>query len=413
MSNAVELQRILEGQPSPDCAALTPFAVEEAELAGKPAQFAMPNVPSRLALEHDRMFNGQGLVTGRALRGRCGAPAERSLQWPRQGDPMRRRHVFATLLAHGAALAGGAALAQARLPSIVVLLHGKQDAYPGGLQALTEGMRELGYVEGRNYVMEVRWSDNHVDRLPALARELLAKKPDIAVAAPVLSTQALHRESKTVPIVMASGAGAQRVGLIASLARPGGNVTGVTNQLDELAAKQLELLREIAPNAKRVMTLSSGLGAAEPDVRGGSRIAAKTYGMTLIEALADSAAKLTQVSAVCERERCDALVVLLDPNVSSFRTEVAAMAAGLRIPAVYPTLVYVDDGGLVAYATDHLPLFRRAATYVDKILKGARPADLPVEQPTRFELAVNLKTARTLGIRIPQSVLLRADRLIE
>jgi putative ABC transport system substrate-binding protein len=326
---------------------------------------------------------------------------------------MRRRFLVAMLLALGAAFAGGAALAQARVPLIAVLIHGKADTYPGGLEALTEGLRELGYVEGRNYHMEVRLSDNQVDRLPALARELLAKKPDIAVAAPVLSAQALHRESKTVPIVMASGAGAQRIGLIASLAHPGGNVTGVTNQLDELAAKQLELLREIAPNARRVMTLSSGLGAAEPDVREGSRVAAKAYGMTLIEALADSAAKLPQVSAACERERCEALVVLLDPNVSSFRTEVAAMAARLRIPSVYPTLVYVDDGGLVAYATDLRPLFRRAASYADKILKGARPADLPVERPTKFELVVNLKTAKALGIKIPQSVLLRADRVIE
>jgi putative ABC transport system substrate-binding protein len=242
------------------------------------------------------------------------------------------------LLAVSTALTGGVALAQPRLPLIVVLMHGKESAFPGGLPALVEGLRELGYVAGRNYRMEVRWSDNQLDRLPLLARELLAKQPDVADAFPVVTAQALHRESRTVLIVIASGAGAQRIGLIASLAHPGGNVTGLQNQLDELSAKQLELLKEIAPNAKRVMTLSLRLGVAEPDVREGSRTAAKANGMTLIEALADSPAKLAEVAAVCERERCQALVVLLDPNVQGFRSEIIAMAARLRIPAAYATL---------------------------------------------------------------------------
>jgi putative ABC transport system substrate-binding protein len=313
----------------------------------------------------------------------------------------------------GTAFTGGAALAQPRQPLIVVLMHGKESALRSRVDGLTEGLRELGYVEGRNYRMEVRWSDNQVDRLPALARELLAKKPDVAVGAPVLSAQALHRESKTVPIVLGNGAGAQRVGLIASLAHPGGNVTGIENQLDELSAKQFEFLKAIVPNAKRVMTLTSGLGAAEPDVREGSRTAARIYGITLIEALADSPTKLAQVSALYEREKCEALVVLLDPNVSSFRSEVIAMAARLRIPSVYPQLEYAEEGGLIVYSTDARVLFRRAATYVDRILKGAKPADLPVERPTTFELVINLKTAQALGIKIPPSVLLRVDRLIE
>lgn len=326
---------------------------------------------------------------------------------------MRRRYALARLIALSAALVESAALAQPRLPLIVVLMHGTERSLPGRLEALIEGLSELGYFEGRSYRMEVRWSDNHVERLPALARELLVKQPDVAVCSPVLSAQALYRESRSVPIVLASGAGAQRLGLIASLARPGGNVTGIQNQLDELSAKQLEFLREIAPSARRVMTLSSGLGAAEPDVRQGSRSAAKAFGMTLIEALADMPAMLAQVSAICEREKCEALVVLLDPNVQSFRSEVITMAARLRIPAVYPNLEYADEGGLLAYSTEARSLFRRAASYVDRILRGAKPADLPVEQPTKFELRVNLRTARTLGIPIPQSILLRADRVIE
>lgn len=324
---------------------------------------------------------------------------------------MKRRNTFALLVVWGAGVGPVESVAQ-RLPLIVVLMHGKPSASAGRLEALIEGLRELGYVEGRNYRIEVRWSDNHVDRLPALARELLAQQPAVAVGSPVLSVQAFHRESKTVPIVMANGAGAQRVGLIASLARPGGNVTGIQNQLDELSVKQLELLRELAPHARRVMTLSSGLGAAEPDVRQGSRAAGKVYGMSLFEAFADTPAKLAQVSAAFAREGCDALVVLLDPNLQGFRPEVIAMAAKLRSPAVYPTLEYADDGGLLAYSTEVGVLFRRAASYVDRILKGAKPADLPVEQPTKFEMRVNLRTARTLGISIPQSILLRADVLI-
>ena len=326
---------------------------------------------------------------------------------------MDRRHAIATLASVASSLPAGISLAQARSPLIVVLMHGAEGAFPGRIAALVEGLRELGHVEGRNYRLEVRWSDNRVDRLPALARELVAMKPDVAVSSPVISAQALQRESRTLPIVMASGAGALRLGLIASLARPGTNVTGIHNQLDELSAKQLEFVRTLAPNAKRVMALSSGHGAAEPDVRKGARDAAKAYGMTLIEAWADAPAKLAQVSALCERERCEALVVLLDPSVQSFRSGVVELAARLRIPAVYPNLEYADEGGLISYSTDGNALFRRAAGYVDRILKGAQPADLPVEQPTKFELRVNLRTARALGISIPPSILRSADRLIE
>ena len=327
---------------------------------------------------------------------------------------MKRRFVLAGLIgASGGVLPGAVLHAQPRPALVVVLIHGKESALRNRLDGFGEGMRELGYVEGRNYIIEVRWSDNQVDRLPALARELMARKPDLAIASPVLAAQALQRESTTVPIVIASGAGAQRLGLIASLGRPGGNVTGIENQLDELAAKQVEFLKEIAPQARRVMTLSSGLGAAEPDVRQGSRNAARAYGMSLVEALADGPAKLAQVAATLERETCDGLVVLLDPNMSSMRTEVIAVAARLRLPAIYPALEFAEDGGLLVYSTDARALFRRAASYADRIFKGARPADLPVERPTRFQLVINLKTARSQGIKIPQAVLVRADRLIE
>jgi len=207
--------------------------------------------------------------------------------------------------------------------------------------------------------------------------------------------------------------GAQKAGLIASLARPGGNVTGAINQLEELTAKQLELLKALVPRAKRVIVLSSGKSMVEDETREGARAAAKVLGLTLVDAWADTPEKFAGVPARCGRERCDALLVLLDPQLVNLRSELVTFAAKLRIPAVYPNLEYADDGGLLAYSIDANEIFRRVAAYVDKILKGAKPGDLPVELPTKFELVINLKAARAQGIAIPQPLLLRANRVIE
>jgi len=326
---------------------------------------------------------------------------------------VNRRELLVAWIALAAAFAPSATVAQSRLPLVAVLYHGKESAVKPRVEALRDGLRDLGYGDGANIRLEVRWSDNRVERLPALARELLALKPAIAVASPTLATEALWRESKTVPIVMSGGSGWERSGMIASLARPGGNVTGVTNQLNELAGKQLEFLAEIAPRAKRVLALSSGLAASEKELRAGARAAADVLGITLVEAFADRPEKLAAVEASCERERCDALLVMVDPNLVNFRFEVIAMAARLRVPAAYAMLEFAADGGLLTYSTDATHLARRAATYVDKILKGAKPGELPIERPTRFELVVNQKAAKAIGLRIPQSILLRADRVIE
>jgi putative tryptophan/tyrosine transport system substrate-binding protein len=303
--------------------------------------------------------------------------------------------------------------AQARVPLIAVLMHGTETANRVRVEALREGLRELGYREGKSYRMEVRWSDARIERLPTLARELLGLRPDIAVAAPVLAALALHRESKSIPIVMSSGAGATSAGLVSSLAHPGGTVTGLTNQSDELTPKLFELLKEIAPGARRVVAVSSGLAVVEADIRALSRNAAKTFGMTLIEAWAKSADQLQLLSERCRQERCEAMVVLLDPNLNNFRAELVALGETLRIPIVFSGSDFVDAGGLLSYATNAAALSKRAAGYVDKILKGAKPGDLPIEQPTKFDLEINLKAARALGLRVPPSLLVRADRVID
>jgi putative tryptophan/tyrosine transport system substrate-binding protein len=319
----------------------------------------------------------------------------------------------ALLCAAVGAIRAGRAMAQARLPLVAMLVHGSPEPNRAALNAFIDGMRELGYEPGRQYRLEVRFSDARSERLPVLARELLALGPDVIVTRPVLAAQAVQKESRTAPIVMATGAGALRAGLIASLARPGGNVTGLTNQGDELPTKLFQLLREVAPRARRVLVLSSGQAVVEPDTRAAARAAAETYGLALVEAYARTADELPAAMERCRRERCEAMVTLLDTNFSSFPEQVVNIAAQLRIPAVYYGRELVLRGGLIAYGADARVLNRRAATYVDKILKGARPADLPVEQPTQFELTVNQSTARALDLKLPQSILLRADQVID
>jgi putative ABC transport system substrate-binding protein len=325
---------------------------------------------------------------------------------------MNRRTFLATIGAL-AVLHLGRASAQARTPLIAVLNNGTEAATRSLLEAFRDGMRELGYREGMNYRREIRWSDARVERLPELAREVVRLVPDIAVAYQVVGAQALHRESHGMPIVMAGGSGALQTGLIASLARPGGNVTGLLNLSDELTAKLFELVSEIAPQAKRVVALSSGRGVVEAEVRAQSRAAAQTVGLTLVDAIAESASQLEGIADRCAREHCEALVSLPDPILSSFPAAVTALATALRMPAVYSNTAFSTVGGLVSYSADFAQISRRAAMYVDKILKGAKPGDLPVERPTKFELVVNLKTAHVLGIRIPQAILVRADRVIE
>ena len=323
---------------------------------------------------------------------------------------INRREMLAVI---GALAASGTAFAQAAIPLVVVLFHGPEKQNRSRLDAFQDGLRELGYVEGKSYRLEVRWNEQSQDHLNALARELLALKPAIAVGAPVLAAQAFQRESGSLPIVMATGTGALGVGLIKSLARPGGNVTGVTNQADELTAKLFDLMNVLAPQARRIAVVSSGKSLVERETRAAAHAASKALALTSIDILADSREATRGLAARCKSERCDALVFLIDPNLLNWRADAMAAVASIRLPAIYFALEFAEEGGLIAYAPDIRQAFRRSAYFVDKILKGAKPADLPVEQPTQFELAINMKTAKTLGLKIPQSLLVRATKVIE
>lgn len=325
---------------------------------------------------------------------------------------MNRRKLLVTLGALGVFFPLRAA-AQSRPPLIAVLNTGNDDSTKRNLEAFRDEMLTLGYRDGTGYRLAVRSSNANIQRLPDLANELVSLKPDLAIAYQVVGAQALHRASPSLTIVMAGGSGALQTGLIESLARPGGKVTGLLNLSDELTAKLFELAREIAPRAKRVVALSSGRGVVEGEVRAQSRAAASALGMTLVEAVAESPSELNAIAERCAREHCEALVSLPDPTLSSFPEAVTGMAASMRIPAIYSNTAFSAVGGLASYSADFLQISRRAATYVDKILKGAKPGDLPIERPTKFELVVNLKTANSLGIKIPQAVLLRADRVID
>ncbi len=306
----------------------------------------------------------------------------------------------------------GEARAQPRVPLIVVLVHGTESLGRLRSDLLREGLRELGYVEGTRYRMEVRTSDDRQDRLPELARELLRLNPAVAVGVTGLAAQAFWTETRSVPIVIAAGVATPE--MIATLARPGGNVTGVLNQSAEFTPKLLELLRDVAPRAERVVALSSGRGLIEVEVRELSRIAAKTLGMTLIEAVANSPEEIEQLAARCERERCEAVVTLPDPTLPGRLAEpLAALLARLRLPDVSNSVAFGRDHGLVGFEPDRAWATRRTAHYVDRILKGARPADLPAERGENFQLVINVRTAKALGITVPQSVLVRADEIVE
>jgi putative ABC transport system substrate-binding protein len=284
-------------------------------------------------------------------------------------------------------------------------------------EAFRQGLRDLGYVEGRNLVIEYREAEGKADRLPALAAELVALKVDVLVAAQgTRSALAAKQATRTVPIVFASVADPVASGLVTSLARPGGNVTGLSNLAPELVGKRLELLTQAVPGVTRVavLWLPGALGErTDKDMLKEAEAAARALGVRLQVVEARGPADIDRAFSDMTRARAGALTVLPSNMFLREHRHLVDLAAKNRLPAVYPQREFVDAGGLMSYGANSADLSRRAATYVDKILKGAKPGDLPVEQPTKFELVINLKTAKALGLTIPQSLLQRADEVIQ
>jgi putative ABC transport system substrate-binding protein len=281
------------------------------------------------------------------------------------------------------------------------------------LEAFRQGLRELGYVEGQNIALESRWAEGKYDRYPALAADLLRLKVDVIVAVGGAATQAAQQATRTIPIVMSVVIDPLGSGLVASLARPGGNVTGLSLMAPDLVGKQFEVLKEVVPKVSRVALLWNPDNPGSAPLLREAEVAARASGVRLQSLEARGPQEIDSAFAAMTRERAGALVVLSDGIFGNQLRQIADLAAKRRLPSVFGMSESAEAGGLMAYSANLLDLERRAATFVAKILKGAKPADLPVEQPTKFELVINLKTAKALGLTIPQSLLGRADEVIQ
>jgi putative ABC transport system substrate-binding protein len=285
---------------------------------------------------------------------------------------------------------------------------------PTYVEAFRQQPRHLGYIEGQHIAIEYRWAEGRADRLSNLAAELVRLDPAVIVTTGTPGTLAAMQATKTIPIVMASSVDPVRSGIVASLARPGGNVTGFTILGPELEGKRMELLKQAVPRLSRVAVLwnpaNPGIAFNLEAIEVAGRALHVTVGPVVEVRRAE---ELENAFAAIANTRPDALEVLADRSLLAHRRRIIEFAAARRLPGMYPYGEYVDAGGLMSYAPSNTELFRGAASYVDKILKGAKPGNLPVQEPTKFELVINLKTAKALGLTIPQSLLLRADRVIQ
>jgi putative ABC transport system substrate-binding protein len=285
-------------------------------------------------------------------------------------------------------------------------------SYPARVAAFRQGLRELGYVEGKNILIEWRSPEGKIDRLPAIATELVRLKVDVLVTAGAADTRAAKEATVTIPIVMAQDPDPVGNGFVTSLARPGGNITGLSSLSADLSGKRLELLKEIVSKLSRAVVLGTSTNAGNAQQLKETERAGETLGIQLqyLDVLAPR--DMEPAFRAAGKARADAVLVMRGPMLNSHRTQLVDLAAKHRLPATYPQSEFVEVGGLMSYGVSQNDLTRRAATYVDKILKGAKPADLPVEQPTKFELVINLKAAKQIGLTIPPNVLARADKVI-
>jgi putative ABC transport system substrate-binding protein len=320
---------------------------------------------------------------------------------------MKKKITVLTLCALLFALCASAQAQQPKRVPRIGYLHIGSQLGPG--EAFLQGMRDLGYVDGKNIVIEYKGDpERREDRLPELAADLVRQKVDVIVALDPPAARAAKNATKTIPIVMRSTADPVQAGLVASLARPGGNITGVTSISTELYGKRLELLKEVIPRLSRVGVLRS------PDRNNAGNlkemeIATRSLNLQLQTFEVRSRTDFENAFTTAGKERVQALITIRNPLFNAERKRIAELAIKSRLPAIYDDRAYIDGGGLMSYGTNLADLYRRAATYVDKILKGAKPADLPVEQPTKFELVINLKAAKQIGLTIPPNVLARAS----
>jgi putative ABC transport system substrate-binding protein len=300
-----------------------------------------------------------------------------------------------------------------RIGYLSALSAASGSAGSGRLEAFRQGLRELGYIEGKNILIEYRFAEGKLDQVPHNAAELIRLKVDVIVTAGSIDTDAAKRVTATIPIVMTQDNDPVGSGFVATLARPGGNITGLTNISPELSGKRLELLKEVVPRLSRVAIFGNEANPGNVQALKETEDTARAIGIKPQHLEVQKADDIESAFKAASREQSQALIILPNPVASTYRIQFLKLVAKSRLPAMYFRRDFVESGGLISYGTYVPDLDRRAAVYVDKILKGAKPADLPVEQPTKFELVINLKTAKEIGLTIPQSVLFRADKVIK
>ena len=322
------------------------------------------------------------------------------------------RRAFITII--GGSILGAPLAAEGQQPGRVWRIGFLGDS-PGGplRQAFEQGLRELGYVDGQNIIIDYRSSGPTGERLPLLAAELVRLKVDVLVVGLTQGALAAKNATTSIPVVMVNAADPVESGLVASLARPGGNLTGLSRLTPELLGKNLELIKEAAPRAIRVAVLSNPTNPGHPAMVRNAKRAADSLGLQLKIVGAGVPNELERAFSAMASEHASALLVLADGMFWVYRRQIADLALRSRLPSTFANTEHAEAGGLMSYGPNSFDPYRRAAVFVDKILKGAKPADLPVEQPTKFEFVINLKTAKALGLTIPQSLLLRADQVIE
>src|SRR6266545_5591979 len=301
----------------------------------------------------------------------------------------------------------------AKVPRIGFLFVTSLSTISARIEALRQGLRELGYVEGKNIVIELRSAEGKLDRVPALAAELVRLEVAVIVTGGATDTRAAKEATNTIPIVMAQDSDPVGSGFVASLARPGGNITGLSTLAPEVSGKQLEFLKEIVPKLSRVAVVGASTEPGNAQALREVEVAAGAFGVQLQHLDVRDPKDIETAFRAATKGRADAILMLNSPVLNPHRTQIVNLAVKSRLPVIYGQPEFLEAGGLMTYSASFTDLFRRAATYVDKILKGAKPVELPVEQPTKFEFIINLKAATQIGLTIPPNVLVRADKVIK